>query len=289
MSAAERRHLARVEPLPDWLDAARLLGPTGEDDAAGRGWQVEPGVLAGTHSAKATLDGERAADLAARLRNLVLDGQPVACTITPALARAQVRAGRLAEARRHRSTSVGFSRPGTQLDDEGRWSLTPEVLALELGRRAARRRVVDAGCGVGGNTIGFARAECEVVAIERSRERLAMARHNAGRYGVAARVRFVEGDALALAGAHVEPGTIVFVDPPWGREASERATTLDAMPLLAGMLALARARRAALWAKLPPAFDTRTLPAGEIEAMFGVGQGDAGRIKFVLVRIEPGA
>jgi SAM-dependent methyltransferase len=289
VSAAERRHLARVEPLPAWLDVARLLGPTREDDVDGRGWQLEPGALAGTQGASAMLDGERAADLAARLRNLVLDGQPLACTITPPLARTQVRAGRLAEARRHRSTSIGFARAGTQLDDEGRWSLTPEALALELGHMAARRRVVDAGCSVGGNAIGFARAECEVVAIERSRERVAMARHNAARYGVAARIRFVEGDALALAGQHVAPGTIVFVDPPWGREASERATLLADMPLLVGMLALARERGAALWAKLPPAFDTRTLPGGQVRAMFGVGQGDARRVKFVLVRIEPDA
>jgi hypothetical protein len=54
------------------------------------------------------------------------------------------------------------------------------------------------------------------------------------------------------------------------------------------MLALARERGAALWAKLPAAFDTHTLPGGEVRAMFGVGQGDARRIKFVLVRIEPG-
>lgn len=283
MSRAERRHVVRVEPLPDWLDAAQLLGPADDDS----GWQLEAGAIAGTRVALGTLDAERASDLAARLRNLVLDARPLACTITPPLARAQVRAGRLAEARRHRSTSVGFARPGTRLDDEGRWSLTPEALALALGRRAAGRRVVDAGCGVGGNTIGFARAQCEVVAIEQARERLDMARHNARIYDVASRVRFVEGDALALAGRHVEPGTIVFVDPPWGREASERASRLDDLPLLAGMLALARERGAALWAKLPPGFDTHTLPGGEVEAMFGVGEGDARRIKFVLVRVEP--
>lgn len=282
--ASARLHALRVEPLPDWLDARRLLGPTSERDPEGLGWRLMPGAIAGTRVAEAELDGERASDLAARLRALLVEGRPVVCAIEPPLSRQQVRAGRLADARRRRATSVGFARPGVRLDDEGRWSLTPEPLALALGRRAKGRRVVDAGCGVGGNAIGFARAGCEVIAIERSRERLAMARHNAALYGVGDRIRFVEGDALAEAAPWLGPDVIAFVDPPWGREASERALVLDELPLLAGMLALAERRGAALWAKLPAGFATASLAPSHVEAVFGVAEGDARRIKFVLVR-----
>jgi trimethylguanosine synthase len=278
-----RRHSIRVAPLPDWLDARQLLGPTHAGDLEGLGWSLSTGAIAGTRRAEAELDGERAADLAARLRGVVIDGRAIQCTIQPALSRTLVRAGRLADARRRRETSVGFERRGVRLDDEGRWSLTPESLALELGRMAAGRRVIDAGCGVGGNAIGFARAGCEVVAIEQSSERLAMARHNAGIYGVAERIRFVHGDALALADELVEPGTIVFGDPPWGRDWADRELHLADFPLLAGLRELAERRGASLWAKLPAAFAVAEL-GGEAMAVFGVESGDLRRIKFLLVR-----
>lgn len=278
-----RRHSIRVAPLPDWLDAPRLLGPTHADDPEGRGWSFDAGVIAGTRRAEAELDAERAGDLAARLRGVVIDGRALACEVQPALSRTQVRAGRLADARRRRETSVGFERSGVQIDDEGRWSLTPELLALEIGRMVQGRRVIDAGCGVGGNAIGFARAGCEVVAIEQSRERLGMARHNAGIYGVADRIRFVQGDALARADELAVPGTIVFVDPPWGRDWAERELHLADFPLLGGMRELPERRGVALWAKLPAAFPVAEI-GGRARAMFGVASGDLRRIKFVLVR-----
>ena len=45
--------------------------------------------------------------------------------------------------------------------------------------------MIDAGCGAGGNAIGFARGGARVTAIEQDVQRLAMARHNAEVYGVA--------------------------------------------------------------------------------------------------------
>lgn len=280
-----RRHSILVAPLPDWLDARRLLGPTHAGDPEGLGWSISAGPVAGTRRAQAELDSEHASDLAARLRGVVLDGRAIECGIHPGLARTLVRAGRLADARRRRATSVGFERPGVQLDDEGRWSLTPESLALELGRMASGRVVIDAGCGVGGNAIGFARAGCDVVAIERSDERLAMAYHNATIYAVGDRIRFVQGDALALAEEFVAPASIVFVDPPWGRDWADRELHLADFPLLAGMRELALRKGAALWAKLPAAFPIAEL-GGHAKAVFGVASGDLRRIKFLLVRSD---
>ncbi len=280
-----RRHHVRVGPLPRWLDAGRLLGPPSPQASEGEGWtfvETEHG-----REASAELEGPAAADLAARLRKLVIDARPIVCAIEPPLPRSLVRAARSEDARRRRSTSPGFTRAGVRLDDEGRWSLTPEALALQIGRWARGRKVIDAGCGVGGNAIGFARAGSSVVAIEQDPERLAMARHNARIYGVADRIRFVQGDAVTLVDEHVDREALIFADPPWGRDWAERALSLQDFPLLAALVAM-RARAFGLWVKLPASFPVGELcssaPA-EVEAMFGVGEGDRRWIKFVLVQL----
>jgi hypothetical protein len=149
-------HAVTVSPLPAWLDRARLLG-------AGPWTHDGP-------TASASLDTRAAADLAARLRGLGLDGVPIELTVTPPLHRNVVRDARTEDARRRRDTTPGFTKSGTQTDDEGRWSLTPESLALRTGQDAAKRlgpsgRVLDAGCGIGGNSLGFARAGLTVLAV----------------------------------------------------------------------------------------------------------------------------
>nr|WP_255215929.1 trimethylguanosine synthase [Pseudenhygromyxa sp. WMMC2535] len=153
-----------------------------------------------------------------------------------------------------------------------------------MARWARGRPVVDAGCGVGGNAIAFAREGCPVVALERDAERLAMARHNAKVYGVAGRVRFVQGDALALAPEHGGPDTLLFVDPPWGREGARARRELADLPPVAELAAIAKDRYAALWAKLPPSATPAELLAGggEVRALFGEAEGDYRRIKFLL-------
>lgn len=284
------RHTVLVEALPSWVDARRLLGPTAADDLEGEGWAIttiEPGWL----RAEATLDSEHAADLAARLRGVGLGGRALACEIDPALRRSAIRRARSEDARRRRDTSVGFERAGVRFDDEGRWSLTPEALALRLAAGAGGRPVVDAGCGLGGNSIAFARAGSPVVAIEADRRRLELARHNARIYAVEDRVRFLAGDAHSLAGEQLEAGAILFVDPPWGRDWDRAGVGLAELPLLAAMLELAEQRGAELWAKLPPSFAVDELLAdrrGSAEAVFGAAAGDHRRVKFVLVRVEPG-
>ena len=191
-----------------------------------------------------------------------------------------VRGARTEDARRRRDTTPGFTRAGTRLDEEGRWSLTPEVLAMEMGRRIAAAHpgatVLDAGCGAGGNTIGFARAGLRVIAVERDADRLAMARHNAGVYGIADRVRFVHGDALAL--AQTLAFDLCFCDPPWGVDWDRAVTT--SVPLLTEL-------PRPLWAKVPPSLDTRAFPEAQVWPFFGTRPGDARRVKFLLIRLEP--
>jgi hypothetical protein len=267
------RHRVRVSALPIWLDVNRLLG-------SGPWRAVEDAF--GTLTVEADLTRAAAADLEARLRGVGLAGKVLATEITPPLPRAQVRAARSVEARRHREGSPGLTRPGARFDAEARHSLTPEALALAIGERAEGVHVLDAGCGAGGNAIGFARAGCSVTAIEQHAGRLSMARHNAALYGVAERIRFIKGDALEIV-PRVE-ADLLFIDPPWGVDYDKRRVELADLPLLSSLLAQ-RARFARVWIKVPPSFDPTTLPGAAPAAFFGVGAGDARRVKFLLLQL----
>ncbi len=258
-------HRVEVGPLPTWLDRAALLGE-------GWSWDIDQRI------AGRELETADAADVSEGLRGQGLDGQQVVVGVWPRLKRPAVRAARTRAARARRHTSPGFLRPGARLDDEGRFSLTSEPLALALGKRHAGKRVLDVCCGAGGNSIGFARAGCAVVAVELEASRLALARHNAGVYGVRDRIRFLHGDGLEACTAH--PADLVFVDPPWGGESYDRAAMhLHDLPLLEQLL-----ERCALplVAKVPASFVTTEVDL-EVEAVFGVAEGDRQRIKYLLL------
>jgi hypothetical protein len=270
-----RNHRVRVSPLPPWLPLRQLLGP-------GR-WQISALAEGGLLAAQAELPREVAADLSARLRGVGIAGNTLAIEIDPALPRAAIRAARLSEARRMRAGSEGFSRPGTRLDAQARRSLTPEALALALGRRARGVHVLDATCGAGGNAIGFARAGCRVTAVELDAERLALARANARVYRVSDRIRFITGDALEIV-----PGVaadLLFIDPPWGERYDRRRVVLEGLPLLEALLAY-RALFERVWAKVPPSFDPASIPGARARAVFGAGEGDGRRVKFLLLELS---
>jgi len=253
-----------VTGVPAWVPHLRLLGP-GDWAPADDGWTAE-------------LPREAAADLAARLRNLGMDGRPFEVQVRPSLKRKLVRDARSVDAKRRRDTSPGFTRTDVRLDDEGRWSLTPEKLALALGQRAPAT-VVDATCGAGGNAIGFARAGARVIAIETDKHRAELARHNARVHGVADQVDVRVGDAAELlAGIDAE---LCFVDPPWEGYDAVRCG-LEDLSVLQHLLP-ATERFDQVWLKLPPSFVTADLPGFVPRAWFGHAKGDKQRVKFVLM------
>jgi trimethylguanosine synthase len=118
--------------------------------------------------------------------------------------------------------------------------------------------------------------------VEIDPKRLEMARANARVYRVADRIRFVAGDARRLAGEIA--ADLLFVDPPWGGRHDLRRVTLGDLPLLRALL-VHRARFARMWAKVPPSFDPASIPGARARAVFGVGAGDARRIKFLLLEL----
>ena len=76
--------------------------------------------------------------------------------------------------------------------------------------------IVDACCGVGGNTIQFAMLFDKVIAIDLDAGRLEMARHNATIYGVADRIEFIHGDLFDVLNRRTEMSPdLVFLSPPW--------------------------------------------------------------------------
>jgi hypothetical protein len=265
------QHRVRVSALPAWVDHEILLGPGVWRRCA----HDEPGL-----AVEAELERGAAADLTARLRGIGLGGSALAVDVQPPLPRAAVRKARSDEARRYRDGSPGFTRAGARLDPEAKRSLTPEALALQIGQRAQGAHVLDACCGAGGNAIGFARAGSRVTAIELDGARLALAQHNAQLYGVADRIRFVAGDARELLPTFA--ADLLFVDPPWGERYDKQRVALADLPLLADLVAQ-RTRYASTWLKVPPSFDPTAIDGARPSAWFGVAEGDARRVKFLLL------
>ncbi|MGL4552543.1 MAG: class I SAM-dependent methyltransferase [Gemmataceae bacterium] len=105
---------------------------------------------------------------------------------------------RRAEVKFTRAAAMYFTREALE-------QATSEPVARHRARRFSGR-VLDVGCGVGGDALALA-AACDVTAIDLDGLRLDMARQNVAAYGASA--EFVEGDALALAPA----ADAVFADP----------------------------------------------------------------------------
>ncbi|KAF9224238.1 S-adenosyl-L-methionine-dependent methyltransferase [Gyrodon lividus] len=111
---------------------------------------------------------------------------------------------------------------GCLLDEEGWYSVTPELIADQIAERCRCGTVLDAFCGVGGNAIAFAKTCERVIALDISPVRLALARHNAVIYGVADRIEFILADYISFANAYLSrsaekhPIDVVFLSPPWG-------------------------------------------------------------------------
>ncbi|CAH1761594.1 4916_t:CDS:2 [Entrophospora sp. SA101] len=83
---------------------------------------------------------------------------------------------------------------GIIMDEEGWYSVTPEVIAKQIAERCKCDVIVDAFCGVGGNAIQFAFA-CKKDIDE---TKIMCAKNNARIYGVEDRIEFILGDYFKL-------------------------------------------------------------------------------------------
>jgi SAM-dependent methyltransferase len=134
-----------------------------------------------------------------------------------------------ARAKFSRAMDMFFTRPGL------------EQASSELVSRHRRQRyagssspVADLCCGIGGDLIGLAE-DHRVVAVDRDRLHLRVARANAAACGVAARARLVQGDVRQV---RLRGLAAVFVDPA-RRAGQRRLRPGDSEPPLAWCLGLA--------------------------------------------------
>lgn len=116
---------------------------------------------------------------------------------------------------------------GILLDRESWFSVTPEKVAKQTAHRLAGDIIVDAFCGCGGNAIQFAKTCSRVIAIDIDASKLAMAKHNAGIYGVAHNIEFVHADFLHFAASTSLRPDYVFLSPPWGGPQYQKQATFD--------------------------------------------------------------
>ena len=106
---------------------------------------------------------------------------------------------------RHSRLAVG-SREYFDEVEARKYRVEPHIPAFAQFERWRGKRVLEVGCGIGTDTINFARAGAMVTAVDVSAESLALARKRAEVFGLADRIQFICVDAERL-GMAVAPGT----------------------------------------------------------------------------------
>jgi len=79
-----------------------------------------------------------------------------------------------------------------------KYYVEPHIPAFADFERWRGKRVLEVGCGIGTDSINFARADAELTAVDLSSESLRIAERRADVMGVAERIRFVQANAEEL-------------------------------------------------------------------------------------------
>lgn len=98
---------------------------------------------------------------------------------------------------RHSPAPIGTREYFEQVEQR-KYLVEPHIPAFADFPRWVGRRVLEIGCGLGTDTLNFARAGARVTAVDLSERSLELARQRAGMFGVGDRVRFVAADAERL-------------------------------------------------------------------------------------------
>ena len=157
-----------------------------------------------------------------------------------------------------------FSRfdEGIQMDSQGWYSTTPEVIADHTANRSIRMGktyfsnkrsdliILDAFCGCGGNAIAFAKNKdiSLVIAVDNDLQKIEMAKHNAKIYGIPKnKIIFLVADAIEVINCYSNGSIcpdaqlsriikeaelpdcidIIFISPPWGGPEYLRKNTFN--------------------------------------------------------------
>lgn len=98
---------------------------------------------------------------------------------------------------RHSPAPVGTRQYFDEVERR-KYFVEPHIVVFAGHGRWAGRRVLEIGCGIGTDTINFARAGALVTAVDLSPRSLELARKRAEVFGLQDRIRFVEADAERL-------------------------------------------------------------------------------------------
>lgn len=98
---------------------------------------------------------------------------------------------------RHSSAPVGTREYFDEVEAR-KYFVEPHIPAFADHGRWAGRRVLEIGCGIGTDTMNFARAGASVTAVDLSPRSLEIARRRAQVFALQDRIRFVEADAERL-------------------------------------------------------------------------------------------
>lgn len=98
---------------------------------------------------------------------------------------------------RHSKAPIGTRQYFDEVE-ERKYTVEPHIPGFAQFERWRGKRVLEVGCGIGTDTINFARAGAEVVAVDLSEESLAIARTRAEVYGFADQIEFLHGNAEEL-------------------------------------------------------------------------------------------
>lgn len=112
---------------------------------------------------------------------------------------------------------------GIKFDEEAWYSVTPEAISEHQASRCATPRpsnenrlslIFDAFCGVGGNSISFAKKGFFVIACDVDPTKVYKARENSKIYGVEQNIHFLCCDLFQYLPTF-RPD-VIFLSPPWG-------------------------------------------------------------------------
>ena len=99
---------------------------------------------------------------------------------------------------RHSPLPVGTKEYFEQVEAR-KYFVEPHIPGFAQFDRWAGKRVLEVGCGMGTDTMNFARAGADVTAVDLSVESLNLARQRADVFGLSDRIRFLEANAEELA------------------------------------------------------------------------------------------
>jgi 2-polyprenyl-3-methyl-5-hydroxy-6-metoxy-1,4-benzoquinol methylase len=111
---------------------------------------------------------------------------------------------------RHSQAPLGSREYFDQVEAR-KYTVEPHIPGFARHAEWAGKRVLEIGCGLGTDTINFARAGASITAVDLSSKSLELARRRADVFGVADRVTFVEADAEQLSDyVAAEPYDLVY-------------------------------------------------------------------------------